>query len=400
MHDVIVVGAGPAGSTTARECAETGMSVLLLDKAEFPRDKPCGGGVTKRASDLLPFDISPVVERTISSVRFNCRHHRCVTRESDRVLVYATQRRNLDAFLVDRAQAGGVKLRERTHVREVSLERDHVSVGTSDGTFQGRALVAADGCKSQTARLAGLRTNFGDLIAIEGNIYFERDIPTEWKSTIGLHLGWLKGGYGWIFPKANHLNIGVAGWKYNGPKLRESLARLARFYGYDPEAVEHIKGCPVPLRNLDSPVERGRVLVVGDAAGLVDPISAEGIHSAIWSGMAAARSLKRFIAGETPDLSEYRRELESELIPSISVSQQYHDICHFWPGLVVNLEVLGKFLVPGAFRIVGGELSFRELRDRNKRFSSIVELISNGVRSAPPLRRIAGIPGSIGSGPP
>ena len=95
MHDVIVVGAGPAGSTTARECAEKGMSVLLLDRAAFPRDKPCGGGVTARASDLLPFDISPVVERTIRGVRFNFRQQESVTRYSDHGLVYLTQRRNL-----------------------------------------------------------------------------------------------------------------------------------------------------------------------------------------------------------------------------------------------------------------------------------------------------------------
>ena len=67
-YDVIVVGAGPAGSTTARECAARGLSVLMLDRAEFPRDKPCGGGITVRASRMLPFSIGPAVELAINDV--------------------------------------------------------------------------------------------------------------------------------------------------------------------------------------------------------------------------------------------------------------------------------------------------------------------------------------------
>ena len=201
MYDVIVVGAGPAGSTTARECAEKGMSVLLLDRAAFPRDKPCGGGVTARASDLLPFDISPVVERSIRGVRFNFRQQ-SVTRCSERDLVYLTQRRNLDTFLVERALDEGITMRECARVQQVSQERSHVTVHTSDGRFEGRALVAADGSNGQTAQLAGIRTSFRHQVAIEGNIHFPKGMPTEWRDVIGFHLGWLKGGYGWIFPKA------------------------------------------------------------------------------------------------------------------------------------------------------------------------------------------------------
>ena len=392
MHDVIVVGAGPAGSTTARECAEKGMSVLLLDRAAFPRDKPCGGGVTARASDLLPFDISPVVERSIRGVRFNFRQQESVTRYSDRDLVYLTQRRNLDTFLVERALDKGITLRERARVQRVSQGRGHVTVHTSDGRFQGRALVAADGSNGQTAQLAGIRTSFRHQVAIEGNIHLPKGVPTEWTDVIGFHFGWLKGGYGWIFPKGDHLNIGVGGWKYNGPNLRESLGRLARFYGYDPKNIEHIKGHHLSLRQSDSPLEHRRVLLVGDAAGLVDPFASEGIYSAFSSGMAAAPHLEEFVAGDTHDLSGYRREIERGLASDIAASQRFHDICHFWPGLVMKLETVGKGLVPHAFKFVLGEQSFLEFGRRHKIFMSMVDFVSDLVRIAPPLRRIAGIP--------
>ena len=111
--------------------------------------------------------------------------------------------------------------------------------------------------------------------------------------------------------------------------------------------------------------------------------------------MAAARHLEKFVAGETQDLGGYRREVELGLVSDIAVSQRFHDVCHFWPGLVVNLEILGNFLIPHAFKIINGELSFSQIRNRNKRFMSIVKFISDAVRVTPPLRRIGGVPKSM-----
>src|SRR5437588_195986 len=112
MFDVIVVGGGPAGSTAAREAAAGGARVLLLDRAAFPREKPCGGGVNGRAANLLPFDLAPVVERTVTGVHFSLRLGGDFTRRYDRPLTYMTQRSRLDAFLVERAVSAGAVLHE------------------------------------------------------------------------------------------------------------------------------------------------------------------------------------------------------------------------------------------------------------------------------------------------
>ena len=124
----------------------------------------------------------------------------------------------------------------------------------------------------------------------------------------------------------------------------------------------------------------------------MDPLCDEGIHSAFWSGAAAARHLEKFVAGETHDLSGYRREVERDLVSGIAVSQRLHDLCHFWPSLAVNLEVLGNFLVPHAFQIILGEQSFLQIRSRHKTLMSMVDFVSDVVRIMPALRRIAGIP--------
>src|ERR1700677_3426483 len=118
--DTIIIGAGPAGSTTAYRLARAGARVLLLDKARFPRDKPCGGGVTARALRELPFDIQPIVEDTVEHVELSFRGHRGVRRGGRGLLMHMTQRRRLDHFLVEQALAAGAMFRDGVRVSEIS----------------------------------------------------------------------------------------------------------------------------------------------------------------------------------------------------------------------------------------------------------------------------------------
>src|SRR5690606_33179601 len=145
--DVVVVGAGPAGSTAAREIAARGASVLILDRAKFPRDKPCGGGVTIRCANLLPFSIEPVVEDVITGARMQVRDRREVVRDAPQPLTYMTQRRRLDAFLVEHAQAAGAEFRDGEPVTTVRREPDGTFyIETKGGTrIETRVVIGADG---------------------------------------------------------------------------------------------------------------------------------------------------------------------------------------------------------------------------------------------------------------
>src|ERR1700720_1532414 len=110
--DVLVVGGGPAGSTTSYRLAAAGASVLLADRARFPRDKPCGGGMTMRAVRECPVDPSPVVEEEVDIVELRFRYGDAVVRRSSTPFVLMTQRRRLDAFLLDAARERGAEVRE------------------------------------------------------------------------------------------------------------------------------------------------------------------------------------------------------------------------------------------------------------------------------------------------
>ncbi len=390
-YDVIVVGAGPAGSTTARECATRGLSVLLLDKAEFPRDKPCGGGVTARAAALLPFDIGPVVEREVYGMHLTLRQSGGFTRYSPERLAYLTQRCRLDTFLVERALDKGVELRQRATVKEVERHPSHVVVRANGESFQGRILVAADGANGTTARLAGINVKITQGIALEGNITMSDGFPEQWRDVLGLDVGGMPGGYGWIFPKGDHVNIGLGGWKYLGPTLRHRLDGLVRFYGFDPTQMWGLRGYHLPLRHPDSPLLDGNVLLVGDAAGLLDPLTGEGIYSAIWSGSAAARNIYAYLGEEVPDLQGYQRDVERGLVSDITVARQFHDLFHLTPGMYVLVERLTAMLWGLTCRILLGRQTYASVKVNHPVLGTIIDFVSDLVRVTPVLQRKAGL---------
>ena len=391
IYDVIVVGAGPAGSTAAREAAATGASVLMLDRTEFPRDKPCGGGVNVRAARLLPFSLEPVVERTISGLSVSLNLDRDFTRRYSKTLCYMTQRSRLDAFLVEHALAAGARLRDGEAVRSVESGEGGVTVHTRGGSYRGRVLVGADGANGVVARATGVAGGRDLAVALEGNLRCEGGVPPRWRETIAMDLGLIRGGYGWLFPKGEHLNLGVGGWRHFGPLLRGRLDSLTRHFGFAPSQVEHLRGHHLPIRRPGAPLTRGRTLLVGDAAGLIDPLSGEGIHAAIYSGRLAAAHLLTFLEGSARDLRPYAQAIETELAPDLLASRRFQDVFHLMPAVYVRLLEHSDLIWGTLCRMVRGEQSYIGLRHRIGPLALLVDLLSATIRGTP-LRARVGLP--------
>ncbi len=310
--------------------------MLLLDRAAFPRDKPCGGGVNVRAARLLPFDLKPVVERVAFGVRFSLRGAGPFTRYSADPLVYLTQRRRLDAFFFERAAAAGAEVRERAPVRAVERHPARVTVRAGKDTVEGRALIVADGVWGPTARLAGLAVPRRMSLALEATIAAPNGFSPRWEDVVGLDVGSPPGGYGWVFPRGDHLNIGAGGSVKDAPDLRARIVQLVRAHGFDPSGVRGLRGYHLPVRRPGAPLVADTVLLVGDAAGLLDPLTGEGIYAAIWSGVAASRHLAAYFSGWTPDLLGYAREVEGAFAYDLRVASRLHDLVHAAPGLFVG----------------------------------------------------------------
>lgn len=317
--DAIVVGAGPAGSTAAFRLSRAGARVLLLDRARFPRDKPCGGGLTYRAVRQLPVGVEPVVEDTVHRFELGFRYGSRFERRSERPLVLMTQRRRLDAHLAEQAAAAGADFRDG--MKATALELDD-SVGTV--RFDGSAaaapvVIGADGVNGLTARSLGLAQRRSHGVALEGNVshVHARD---DYRGRAVVELGTVPGGYAWVFPKGDHVNVGVGGWESEGPRLREHLDRACAAYGLPAERLESLRGYRLPMRSAGDRARRGRALLVGDAAGLVDPLSGDGIYEALVSARLAAESTLELLGGDSGGLDGYEPGLEAALGRTLAAS--------------------------------------------------------------------------------
>jgi geranylgeranyl reductase family protein len=307
-YDAIVVGAGPAGSTCAYRLATAGASVLLLDRAHFPRDKPCGGAVTARALRELPVEIDSVVERVVRRFELRLRHQQGFARTAAFPLAYLTQRRRLDSYLVSRAVEVGVELREgcrAADVRQDGVDRDHADV-----------VIGADGANGICRRALGATPAHRYAVALEGNLPYEE----SYGDRLVLDFGTIPGGYHWVFPKGDHLNVGVGGWASQGPQLRNHLLGLCAAYGFDPGSLANVRGHRLPFRRRGSALATGRVALIGDAAGVADPLSGDGMYEAALSAKLAAKHTLRILAGEQASFHDYAREVSAKLAPLMRIS--------------------------------------------------------------------------------
>ena len=343
--DALVVGAGPAGSATAIHLARAGARVLLADKARFPRDKPCGGGLTGRALRHAPCDVEPVVEHVVDRLVLRVGYRAKVGRTSSAPLIRMTQRRRLDLHLAEQAAKAGADFRDGVPVTEIDVVGDSAIARVGGETVTASYVVGADGANGVVARAVGLGEGIVRGVALEGNVPWGTLGRALYDDTAWVELGIVPGGYGWVFPKGDHANLGVGGWMDEGPRLRAHLERLARAHQVDPTTLEAVRGHRLPMRLLGTPAVRGRVLCVGDAAGLVDPLSGDGIYEAFVSAKLAADAI---IAGR-PETYE----------PALSAALDRHAASSWKAKRAVDRHpsaCLWALRAPGVFGAVSGLL--------------------------------------------
>ena len=339
---MLVVGGGPAGSTTAYRLAEAGASVLLVDKARFPRDKPCGGGLTVRAVRQCPVDPSPVVEAEVDVLELRFRYGDAVERRASKPVIRMTQRRRLDAFLLDAARERGVEVREGTTIDVTNAPADVV--------------IGADGANGTTARAVGLGEGIMHGVAYEGNIPYGPISKERYGHRAIVELGEIPGGYGWVFAKGDHVNVGVGAWQSEGPRIREHLARVCLAHHLSPEQLESVRGHRLPMRRPGVRIAGERALLVGDAAGLIDPISGDGMYECFVSSKLATAAVLDLLRGRTSSLEPYEAAVEAALMPLHNASWRFKHALDRWPRLswrVARTQLLWQTVE----RLLLGELS-------------------------------------------
>ena len=291
MFDVAVVGSGPAGTTAARVLAERGLKVVLLERAALPRYKTCGGGLVARAFKLLPSEVHRVVERNCAVAELHLLdrdlHFRA---ERPTRFIAMTMRDRLDETLAAAAVAAGAELRAPCRVTGVHPENGGVRLDTDGAPVTASFVIAADGAKSDVARLAGWNDGRHSIPALEYEVQVDDATLDRFACAPRFDVGLVPYGYAWVFPKATHLSVGVLTAHRGAINLHHHLENYLRTIGLAPRSVQR-HGFVIPIQPRGGPLAQGRVLLTGDAAGLADPLTAEGISPAARSGRLAAEAI-------------------------------------------------------------------------------------------------------------
>ncbi|HYU89809.1 MAG TPA: geranylgeranyl reductase family protein [Gemmatimonadales bacterium] len=294
MFDVAVVGAGPAGATAALTLARRGLSVALLERDRLPRYKTCGGGLVGRALPLLPPDVERVLERRCGEADLHLldanQRYRATRDPLGPPIMAMTMRDRLDHVLASAAAAAGAALRAPCTVSGVSLEQRHVRLDTDTGPVTAAFVIAADGATGEVARLAGWEDGRHLIPALEYEVCVDDATLDRFARVPRFDVGIVPHGYAWVFPKTTHLSVGVLTTHRGAINLHRQLEGYLRVIRLAPQSMER-HGFVIPVRPRAGPLARARMLLVGDAAGLADPVTAEGISLAARSGRLAADAI-------------------------------------------------------------------------------------------------------------
>ena len=314
-----MVGAGPAGAFLAYLLASAGARVTIVDKATFPRDKVCGGGISNKTLELLPFDLNPIVHRRIEGALLTYQNRETVVKDLDRLGGAAVVRSEFDHFLLRKAIDAGARFNGGTAFARLERRDDGVRVTTSRDVLRARYAVGADGVFS-----ALRRSVFGtDLVAYapaaEALVTVTPDAARRIGDRVLFDFGGMPRGYGWIFPKRDHLNVGVFSIFPTRSINAHLSAFMSRYRMLDsPSRVTRL-GFAIPVRNRSREYERDHVLLIGDAGGFAESFYGEGIYFALKSAQVAAEAL---LAGfNWPRERAYTALIRQRIQPDLSYSE-------------------------------------------------------------------------------
>lgn len=360
--DVIIVGAGPSGSSAAYDLAEMGYKVLILEKNELPRNKLCGGALSEVARSYLRF---PIPEAYDDWQCYGARVHfgkRVVDAKLNERIATLVTRRTFDKYLVDMALKIGAHIK-CDRVINIDVKDEKAIVKTTNGMrVSSKVVIVASGALSGLCRHVRHNDSLDETgFCLEQNYPIMKPDPySDLDGLIDIYFGVGRFGYGWVFHHGSYYSIGVGGLRSLMDNPKEIMKKFWLDRGFPAKDFDP-KGASIPCGGIRRELVNDRLILVGDAAGFVDPFYGEGIQYAIRSGQlgaeTAANALKHNVFSKEL-LRNYELKCDHEFKKNLKYSLFLTRLSHNLPSVFIrllasNVNVLRKNLL-----VPKGELSY------------------------------------------
>ena len=362
MYDVIIVGAGPAGTSSARICAAAGLKTALIDKNRFPRPKPCGGAVSEQALSYLDFTLPPDIrEQECFGARVYYQDHSIEVTKQHRIAVLVS-RDKFDSFLLDKAIESGAHFFPDQKCTDIIIHPDFVEVRTDTSAYQARYVIGADGVHSVVAQAVRPRFTQEEVaVALVSNAPVDdRHGEENLSGHLEMHFGMAPMGYGWVFPHRGYRSVGIMGIASKSFRHQDVLSKFSCDLGIP---LTDVRGHLIPLGGIKRTIQSGRILLAGDAAGFADPFHGEGISYAILSGKLAAKAVSDAVQTRRDDaaaFSWYQHECERLIRKNLRVARSMAILLGRFPKIFLRIFFDNPAALEKYLDIPAGKLDYEQ----------------------------------------
>ncbi len=364
IKDVLIIGAGAAGSTAAFHLAKAGNKVTLLEKSAIDIIKPCAGGMSAAVQEWFPFDLMPVIDEVIKRVDFSwCLTDQVIAELPGSSPFWIVRREKLDSFLTSQAINAGAELLRPFKVIKLQKAGKSWQITSEDGRqLEAKAVVIADGSSSPWAKSFGLGPKrqhhaFTTSVRLEGRGTLE-------EGTTKFEFGLVHHGFAWAFPLVGGVNVGIGSFigqsAFNSTDI---LNKLLPELGFDPK--EGIRQeAYLRVWNGHSSLNGDGIVVVGDAASLCDPFLAEGLRPALMSGYEAANSLNHWLKGDNTNLNDYTSIIRKKWGESMAWGRRISQVFYRFPKVGYQLGIKRPTAPQRIAEILTGKMGYGDIATR------------------------------------
>ncbi|MBF0547949.1 MAG: NAD(P)/FAD-dependent oxidoreductase [Candidatus Riflebacteria bacterium] len=392
--DLVVCGAGPAGSAASIKACRNGMKVLLLDKKFFPRPKTCGGGIPYKIKEIFPeLNWDELIENHIHNmnhtIHFKKPQRHSFSSQGNSLSILTVLREKFDSALVQLAQKTGVSFLAGFQIQRKndSQKKLEISIESSNGEkriISSDFLIISDGALGRTKKKFGFLEEYPLSVAIEGNFKIGTERRKSSEDTLFLDYG-LDNGYWWAFPKKEQINIGGGVFfpfvsknfekKQIKSLILNGISKFVKYFSDEGSNYENFEerlvGSILPLYNGFRKIgnQDGSILLCGDSAGLVNPFFGDGILNSIKSGLVASEMI---VQGKSKDYSE---KIYEEIGKELEWAFKIATIFYKWPSFFFKTMICQPRASKVAAQMLSGEPLFKQVSLKlEKKFGKYINL--------------------------